>query len=38
MDEFKVEKVVKECTPQKVDAIIEYFKKIKKEEKLEGKD
>jgi len=29
MDEFKAEKVVKECTHQQVDAIVDYFKKIK---------
>ena len=38
MDEFKAKKVVRECTPRQVDAIIEYFKKMKEEEKLEGKD
>jgi len=29
MDEFKAEKVIRECTPQQVEAIIEYFKKMK---------
>ena len=32
MDDFKAKKVVKECTPQQVDAIIEYFKRIKDKE------
>ena len=34
MDDFKAKKVVKECTPQQVDAIIEYFKKIKDKEDI----
>lgn len=32
MDEFKAKKIVKECTPQEVDAIIDYFKKLKNKE------
>jgi len=36
MDEFKAKKVVKECTPQQVEAIIKYFKEMKsKEEKVQ---
>lgn len=34
MDEFKAKKVVKECTPQQVDAIIDYFKKLKSKEDI----
>ena len=37
MDDFKAKRVVKEYTPQQVDAIIGYFREMKEEEKLEGK-
>lgn len=29
MDEFKAKKIVRECTPQQVEAIIKYFRENK---------